>query len=203
MILKSGLIELFKLSKLFENTKAIAGILFGSMARGDYNRSSDVDVLLVYSKRDELEKDKAIFDEISVIGGREIQIVARTLDELERSDKVFLRNVLREGIILFVREPLGFRAYELLKLKPYRIYTYSMENLDVKDKKKLLSALYGYSTRKKVGEKEYRYVYYGIVDVLKLGKNSILVPESGVKEVEELFKSYGVKFKSLKVWLEE
>jgi len=194
---------LIELSKLFENTKAIAGILFGSMARGDYDRRSDFDVLLIYSKKDELEKDKAIFDEISVIEGREIQIVARTLDELERGDKVFLRNVFREGIILFMREPLGFKAHDLLKLKPYRIYTYSMENLDVKDKKKLLSALYGYSTRKRVGEKEYRYVYHGIVDVLKLGKNSILVPESGVKEVERVFTSYGVKFNSIRVWVEE
>lgn len=102
-----------------------------------------------------------------------------------------------------MKEPVELEAGKLLGLKPYRIFVYSMENLDNKDKKKLLSALYGYSTKKKVGKKEYSYTYHGIKDIQKLGKNSLLVPEISAKEVEILLKSYKVKYRSIRVWVED
>jgi len=201
---RNGLNEL---SKKLAKTHAITGILFGSMARGDYDKRSDVDILLIYDKKEELERDKTTLDEIPTLDGREVQIVARTVDELRESDKVFLRSVFREGKLLFVKEPIdleiGLEACKLLGLKPYHIFVYSMENLDNKHKKKLLSALYGYSTRKKVGKREYSYTYHGIKDIQKLGKNSFLVPETSANEVEKLLKSYGVKYRSIMAWVED
>ncbi len=200
MISKNGLNEL---SKKLAKTHAIAGILFGSIARGDYDKRSDVDILLIYARKEELEKDKITLDEIPTLNGREVQVVARTIDELRKSDKVFLRSVFREGKLLFVKEPIDLEACKLLGLNPYRIFIYSMENLDTKDKKKLLSALYGYSTRKKVGKREYSYTYHGIKDIQKLGKNSLLVPETSANEVENLLKSYKIEYRSIMVWVED
>ncbi|WP_456468942.1 nucleotidyltransferase domain-containing protein [Archaeoglobus sp.] len=200
MISRSGLIE--KICRLSESFKhASAAILFGSVARGEYDKRSDIDILLIYSDDERLSMDKEAFDEVSLIEGMEVQIVARTLEELKRSDKIFLRNVFKDGIVLFVREPLLFKASELLGLKPYRLYTYTMKNLRAGEKKRLISALYGYSTRKVVGEKEYVYEYKGIADA-KFGRNCFLVEESKAKQVEELFESYGVRYRSINVWLE-
>ena len=86
MISRNGLNEL---SKKLARTHAIAGLLFGSMARGDYDKRSDIDVLLIYARKEELEKDKTTLDEIPALDGREVQVVARTIDELRESDKVF------------------------------------------------------------------------------------------------------------------
>ncbi len=200
MISKSGLIrKVYELSESFKH--ASAAILFGSVARGEHDKRSDIDILLIYLDNEKLNMDKEAFDEISSIDGREVQIVARTLEELKRSDKIFLRNVFKEGVILFVREPLLFKASELLGLKPYRLYTYTMKNLRAGEKKRLISALYGYSTKKVVGKKEYVYKYRGIADA-KFGRNCFLVEESKVKQVEELFESYNVQYSSINVWLE-
>jgi len=86
LISRNGLNEL---SKKLTRTHAIAGLLFGSMARGDYDKRSDIDVLLIYARKEELEKDKTTLDEIPALDGREVQVVARTIDELRKSDKVF------------------------------------------------------------------------------------------------------------------
>lgn len=83
--------------------------------------------------------------------------------------------MFREGILLFVREPLGLKASDLLRLKPYRIFVYSMKGLDAGKKKKLIAALYGYSTEKKIGEKMYKYKYRGLIsEEMKLGKTVLL-----------------------------
>ena len=200
MILKDGLLN--ELTKLLKNSNAIAAILFGSIARGDFDRRSDIDVPLIYRNKDELDSDKDLFDRLPLVEGREIQIVARTLDELKESDKVFLSNVFKEGTLLFVREPLGLKASDLLGLKPYRIFVYSMKGLDADRKKRLIATLYGYSTKKKVGEKKYEYEYRGLVDrEMKLGKNSFLIEEERAKEVESVLRSYGARFRSISVWL--
>ena len=201
MTSRDGLIEkVYQLSSSFKH--ASAAILFGSVARGDYDRRSDVDLLLIYPNRESLERDREAFDEVSEVDGMEVQIVARTLEELEQSDRVFLRNVFREGILLFLRQPLRLKANELLGLKPYVLYTYSMENLSQGEKKRLISTLYGYSTRKKVGEKEYRYHYRGIAD-LKLGRNSFLVESEKAEEVEKILSSFGVEYRAIRVWVEQ
>lgn len=200
MTSKSGLIrKVYDLSDSFKH--ASAAILFGSVARGEYDRRSDIDILLIYSDEEMLSEDKEAFDEVSSIDGMEVQIVARTLEELKKSDKIFLREVFKDGIVLFVREPLLFKASELLGIKPYRLYTYTMKNLRAGEKKRLISALYGYSTRKIVGEKEYVYEYKGIADA-KFGRNCFFVEESKSKQVEELFESYDVHYGSIRVWLE-
>lgn len=200
MISRNGLLN--ELTRLLKKGNAVAAILFGSIARGDFDRRSDIDVLLIYRSKDELDSDKDLFDRLPLVEGREVQIVARTLDELKESDKVFLSNVFKEGILLFAREPLGLKASDLLGLKPYRIFIYSMKGLDADEKKRLIAALYGYSTKKKVGEKRYKYEYRGLVDRgMKLGKNSFLIEEERAKEVESVLRSYGVQFRSISVWL--
>ncbi len=101
--------------------------------------------------------------------------------------KVFLNNMFKERALLFAREPLGLKASDLLGLKPYRIFVYSMKGLDADKKKRLIATLYSYSTKKKVGEKRYEYEYRGLVDrEMKLGKNSFLIEEERAKEVESI-----------------
>ncbi len=121
---------------------------------------------------------------------------------MKRSDKVFLNNVFKEGVLLFMREPLRLKASDLLGLKPYRIFVYSMKGLEANKKKRLIATLYGYSTRKKVGEKRYEYEYRGLVDrEMKLGKNCFLIEEGRAREAESVLRSYGVQFRSVSVWL--
>ncbi len=152
MSLKDGLIKkISDVTRSFE--RASAAILFGSVARNDCDRRSDIDLLLIYTEKSDLEKDRSIFDEVSSLNGVEIQIVTRTLEDLEKSDKLFLGNILIERFILYVRKLSTLRASDLLGLIPSRLYIYSIKNLEQKEKKRLISALYRYSTKKVVDGK--------------------------------------------------
>lgn len=61
MSLKDGLLN--ELTSLLRKSRAIAAILFGSMARGGFNNRSDIDALLIYKTKGELESDKDFFDD--------------------------------------------------------------------------------------------------------------------------------------------
>ena len=77
-------------------------ILFGSVARGDDTEHSDIDILIICNRRDEIQ-DK-VDDEIAWIMYDKGELVSAHImtEELfnETKDFSFLTNVLREGITI-------------------------------------------------------------------------------------------------------
>jgi predicted nucleotidyltransferase len=75
-------------------------MLFGSYARGDYKKDSDIDLLVVW-KGDEEEGWRGItriaFD-VLLSHGVYISVKVLTPEDMER-DNPFLRNVRREGVV--------------------------------------------------------------------------------------------------------
>lgn len=93
--LKKGLTELYG-----QRLKAV--YLFGSYARGDYNRNSDLDVMIVLdaytSYWDELVHSAALTSDLSLEYGVTISRTIMTEDQWEKGDLPVLRNIRMEGI---------------------------------------------------------------------------------------------------------
>lgn len=92
------------LRPIMERYRVRRAILFGSLARGDASRRSDVDLILVQ------ETEKRFFDrydgllrEIAeAVGGREVDLLVYTPEELAAiAHRPFVAQALREGEVLY------------------------------------------------------------------------------------------------------
>ena len=96
-------LEWIKKRKLVENIvdeSTISVVLFGSFAQGTNTKESDLDVLVITSKR-KLVK-------IKELNGVEVQLIQKTLKEfreLEKKDNPFYREIISTGIALYGRMP--------------------------------------------------------------------------------------------------
>jgi predicted nucleotidyltransferase len=93
--LKKGLTELYG-----QRLKAV--YLFGSYARGDYDESSDLDIMIVLdaykSYWDELVRSSELASELSLNYDVTISRTIMTEDQWKKGDLPVLRNVRAEGV---------------------------------------------------------------------------------------------------------
>ncbi len=93
--LKNGLAELYG-----QRLKAV--ILFGSYARGDYHKGSDLDVLIVLdayqSYWEELVRSAELASELSLEHNVTISRMIVTEDQWKKGELPVLRNINAEGI---------------------------------------------------------------------------------------------------------
>ncbi|HEX5836686.1 MAG TPA: nucleotidyltransferase domain-containing protein [Anaerolineales bacterium] len=94
--LKKGLSEVYG-----ERLRAV--YLFGSYARGDYNESSDVDVMIVLSDYQnygaEIDRSGYIVSRLSLKYDASISRVIMKEIQWQKSDTPLLRNIRAEGVL--------------------------------------------------------------------------------------------------------
>ena len=182
-------------------------ILFGSVARGEADRRSDVDFLVVFDTElpPESIKERERIGEIALDlekkYDRSIQIIFtnRNFDGLDRQ---FVEEILREGIILYGRIPqidVG-----KLKLEPFTLIHFSLKRLGKSDKMRVKKALYGHRTVKEYKGKVYRSEVKGLVEEfggIRTGIASVLIPARKTKEFLEVLKKFGVEYNTIDVWI--
>ncbi len=103
------------LRPIFERYGILKAIVFGSFARGEPTRRSDVDLLLVQDTGKRfLDRYDGILGEITdAVHGRDVDLLIYTPDELCcMADRPFIRTVLSEGIVIYesTREPISGAA---------------------------------------------------------------------------------------------
>jgi predicted nucleotidyltransferase len=91
------------LDKFGENIMSIK--LFGSKARGDYHRESDIDVLVLIKKGDFRVRDRIVDVSSDLLIKYGVLISPRVMTEehfsyLEYLETAFAKNVIREGVSL-------------------------------------------------------------------------------------------------------
>ena len=82
-------------------------ILFGSIARGEETRRSDVDLILIQEtqKRFWDRYDDLLLALGQAAGQRAVEALIYTSQEFESmQDRAFIRRAIREGVVLFERE---------------------------------------------------------------------------------------------------
>jgi predicted nucleotidyltransferase len=181
--------------------------LFGSVAKGDVDRRSDIDVLVVLDTKDKpelLEEFEAISSAALDVGrefDRSIQLVV-TNAAFSGLDDYFVETVLAEGKVLYARDmPIKVEAMEL---EPYSIVTYSLENLSQSDKMRVKRRLHGRVSRRTYKDKEYVSKYEGLVRELggiSLGRGSVLVPAKALQKLEDVLKEFKVRYRATPAWL--
>lgn len=180
--------------KLSEIEEVVAVLLYGSFAREDFGPRSDVDIFVIVESASAIERVENRILEIKT--ERTIQPVIRTLVELKGTDSGLLKNIFQQGKLIFLRKNLDLPVSAMLDLKPYKLVSFSLSNLDQKTKIKFDYALYG--TRKK------NYKYMGLLNLnkgKKISRGCILVPEETWSSLKEFFDSYSVMINIEDVWL--
>jgi predicted nucleotidyltransferase len=194
----------------FEFAKRLSGVegvgyvvLFGSVARGEADWRSDIDVAII------LDTDSAdgISEEVSEIAldvekefNVSVQIVV-TNRRFEGLESYFIKKLFDEGIILYGR-PLLLQDHVVLE--PYNVFSYSLKGLNQEDKMRVKRALYGYKTQKKYGDKIYLSTFQGTLKEYggeRLGAGSLIVPRRQAEKIEKILKRLGASYKTISVWL--
>jgi predicted nucleotidyltransferase len=165
-----------------------AVILFGSWARGEADRKSDMDLLLVFDRREDITKNnQTLLRLLKRYKEFPLAFTKRSVKDLTR-DPSFIYNVLREGYLLYKKPDTWLLPPEISSAKDVVIYTYNLRGLTHRQKLKFNSSIH---TRSKG-----RYRYPGLVERVggrKLGFGALVVPAHAEKELDEIFKSHRVK----------
>lgn len=182
-----------------ENSEISRVILHGSVARGDFDEESDIDLFIdVKDKRFEKGISKILENYYKTNSYREwelkgltnkISIISGKLDSEEWKD--LKRAIMNTGIMLY-----GKYKSDIEKIKHYTIF--SFEN--IKPDSKRVSIF-----RKLFGFKAGRQKYPGLTEkigAIKLGKGDILVPIEHVNELKRFFQEKKVSIRLYDVWMD-
>lgn len=175
-----------------ESLKAI--MLFGSYARGEEDKKSDIDLLIVIDSGNPKKYLKEVVKRISKID--EEGLISPRLTNLKDYDPSFFQNVLREGKLLFGSLIVDNKK---LALKPYRLVNYDLSKLDNSKKVRISRRVYGYVSKKD----DKKYEYGGLKDeegTFVYPNSTVLIPEDNLGFIEFL-KRENASFKEKKIWL--
>jgi hypothetical protein len=173
--------------------QGVVGILlFGSLARGDFDEYSDYDLLVLF-------EDKGLmwlsWDELfRVVGSLKLNfhLIPETLEELKTANPEFLNELLRHGKVLFAKQPMQV-FLQPVKFEPFCLIMYDMSGLNYRDKMKVIYFLY-------------RKNHVGAVAKMggiKLSEGCILVPNNAANEIIAKLKSFGIEAKKLEIYVSE
>ncbi len=195
-------------SQLMERLKANTIkqiILFGSVARGDFDKESDVDIFIDTNKEKDVEKIvKSMANEFYAhskhtwtLRGIENQLNVIVGDLENDKWSSLRREIVSNGIAVYGQYkelPNGMKHYVLI--------TYNVAGLKPKDKSKFIRELSGYRLLK--GKKEYKI--RGLLqksDGSKISKSVLLVPKEQHKEIYDFIKKSRIKFEIREIWMKE
>jgi len=176
-----------------------AAVLYGSMARGDYDRRSDIDIMLVVGSVNIQELYPLASQVITGLRPhREIKVVITNLHDY---DEDFYQNVFREGKVLFGKVIL---TPEQLALEPYSLVSYDLSNKPNTIQVKVSKRVHGSTSKKVIGGKEKVYTYPGLEESMGgkiVSKSAVLLPFGKYNEFTDELKQLGVPFRLLKLWM--
>jgi predicted nucleotidyltransferase len=175
--------------------KRLQGIvLFGSYARGEADRRSDLDLLLVFDTRQDIQKHrKELLGVLKEYRQLPLALIKRSAEDLA-SDPSFMFNVFKEGYVLYKRPDAGLLPVAISREKLSIVYSYDLSKLPHEQKLKFNAALY---TRVKG-----KYRYPGLLERVggqKLSYGAIMVPANAEREVDKLLQNYNVKARKINV----
>jgi len=185
-------------------------VLFGSAVSGALNKKSDIDILLVFDVKGDVEtgpEAEAVHrmaGEVSSKWDLEYPFSFVMYSRDEAIEPSLLRNILKDGFIIYTRTDAFLDGHKE-RLRPHILITYTLKGLTPKDKMALQRGLYGYRTERKYGKKKYLNSSAGLVgnNGRRIGPTAFLLSYAEVEKVRSLFKRCGCRFKEIPIWLED
>jgi len=194
----------FLIDNLNQEIKEI--ILFGSVARGDFTKDSDIDLFInIKNKKDIKNIEKTVQKAIT-----EFETAASDSWHLRKIDLPFKpivgdldskqwtalkREIISTGLTLYGR-------YKEIpkKLQHQLLFSFNLKNLKPKHKVKFIRQLYGYQTKK--GKKVYNHL--GLLEkekAVKLNPSTILIPVEAHQKFYTFFKEFKIQHQIREVWM--
>lgn len=179
-------------------------ILFGSVARGDFDRESDIDLFIdVQSDKPDVSLSiKKVLNQFETRAEKTWKLrgvyphLKLIVDDLEKQKWGELRQEIGSyGLLLYGR----FREAPQ-KISHRMLIAYELNKLPQKSKMALLRRLYGYTTKK--GRKEYQQE--GLLQKLggiKMGANVLVVPQEGFASLKKVLVELRVPYTVKSVWV--
>ncbi|MGC8832315.1 MAG: nucleotidyltransferase domain-containing protein [Thermoproteota archaeon] len=188
--------------KLYRLKGLVLLALYGSVARGEHDRRSDIDIFALFDSRKNHEEN---MDELMKIRGSldvTVDIHSSNMEDMAQEDWTFIDNLLRDGHILMVKPPLKIPVEKILNFKPYSVFAYSTSKLTPEKAMKLRRALFSHTEKKKVAGEVRTYRYEGIIrdERARIGRNVIIVPNDLAEAVRKVFARLGVNYEEIKVY---
>ncbi|MFQ6056008.1 MAG: nucleotidyltransferase domain-containing protein, partial [Methanosarcinales archaeon] len=154
----------------------IAIILFGSVARGDADKRSDVDLMLLFEDTKKIEETREeTLDLLAEYRNLRLSLTSMSITQLQE-DNFFAFEIFRDGKILYKCPRADILPASILGGTPSIIYTFSLKGMEHPKKILFNRALYG--------RKKGKYVYRGLLESIKgklLGPGAVLVPANAEK----------------------
>lgn len=179
-------------------------ILFGSAARGDFDKESDIDIFVNVSGN-EKRIEQIVSSAVNQFEGkadkswhlRSIRLPINCIvGDLDSKSWISLkREIISSGVTLFgkfVELPKG--------LGHYMLFSFRISKLSPKEKVRFIRQVYGYSSKK---EKK-TYSHEGLlseVKGLKLNSGTVAVPTEIHQRFYDFIKKSGVVFTVKDVWM--
>ena len=181
-------------------------IVFGSVARGSFDKKSDIDLFFNVKNAEESAEIERVVRRIQksfevkaekTWGLKKIKlpmsIIVGSLKD--KTWEALKEEITSSGIILY-------STYKEIpeKLNHNYLLYYSLTNLSRKNKMKFIRRLFGYS--QKIMKKEYRQKgFLEEISGLKLASNALLVPAQEVKKIKDVFKEFKVEYNIIEAWI--
>ena len=167
-------------------------ILFGSVARGDNDEDSDYDLLVLFEDRSAMLEG---WDELFARLGStnlDVHAIPETLEEVKRSNPVFLEQLRRDGKVLYSRWPME-TALAPLGCEPVVLVAYDMVGLAANEKMRVVYHIYGKGRRGALAAG----------GGVKLGGGCVALPERAGLELAKHLRLSGVRVTTMQVLIEE
>jgi len=185
------------INKLVDALRSIQGIetaiVYGSIARGDYGPSSDIDVLLIVDTPETVDLAQDLLAGLEL--NRAVQPIIRTREQLEAADSGLVKYIFQEGMVLFARAPLFIPAASILDIHPWVLYSFELTDLPQKEKARFNRQLYSSTRYKGSGG------LLGEVGGKKIARGCVIVPASAQKNMEALFRRFRIQAQSTEIWM--
>jgi predicted nucleotidyltransferase len=178
-------------NKIKEIKGTVSIVLFGSFSRGDYDEGSDIDLLVVFKNKKDLDRGLNEIYNTTAKSDLFFQVIGLTLEEMKKSP--LLETALREGKIYYIKQD----AEKLLTptRKPYALLTYTTANLNAKER-----VIF---TQELEGRRRGKYRYDGLIHKIggyKVGRGVVMVPLGSLKTLIEQLEKKEMDYVVRYVW---
>jgi len=181
-------------NKLTKNILQI--VLFGSVARGEDNIGSDIDIAIIHNT----DKFK-LMEQINKFVNEKIQISYFNVGDLPKEIEI-VSALSGEGVLLYGK-PLNVKL-DRKNLKSKLLISYDLSEIPKPDQMRVNRALHGGVSVNRYKKKVYKTEVKGFVaeeGIEKFSRSVLLVDKRKAAKVIGLFRRFNVKWKEVDIWV--